>query len=196
MEVRAKLYDFVAQVTNWKPKGMGICTLRLEQDHLQAHDEKGEQVLDLHLTESMGYSRAASTFHTLETGVKVGLALYFGSQGSDEWFDDRSVAFSAAIEAELSRLGCKWPPIHHPSSLSFVGLLGSLLFFSSCCPQKCCCGSVSADSFSSRSSFYPRPGPQISACSQKAGQQSAQDHWQKQGQGANVPRWLPKRKEQ
>ena len=84
---------------------MGICTLKLEGLRLTALDESGTQVLDLQLNNDMTYSRAASTFHTIETGPKVGVALYFGSQGSDEWFDALSVPFAEAIEAELLKVG-------------------------------------------------------------------------------------------
>ena len=66
-------------------------------------DERGDEVLSLALSSSMVYSRAASTFHSLETGPRVGVALYFGSE-SDEWFDPFSPQFAAALEAEISRL--------------------------------------------------------------------------------------------
>ncbi len=115
----AKLYDFVVQVTNWKPKGAGICRLSLSREEekqeepkngsegamtLSATDERGERVVFLSLSSAMSYSRPASTFHCLETGKKnVGIAIYFGSE-ADEWYDSGSVRFAETIELELIRL--------------------------------------------------------------------------------------------
>jgi hypothetical protein len=105
LRTKAKLYDFVSSVTNWKPKGVGICNLSLDEGVLSGYDERGDFVLQLTLSSSMVYSRAASTFHTIETAPKVGIALYFGSSSSDEWFSPDSVDFAAALEKELSSLG-------------------------------------------------------------------------------------------
>ncbi len=63
------------QVTNWKPKGVGLCSLTFSGRIITAVDESGNGVLTLPLSADMVYSRPASTFHSLETGPKVPMSL-------------------------------------------------------------------------------------------------------------------------